>query len=103
MELVETNLVSDEEYRQFQSQLAANLAMGALIKGGGGIRKVRLAVGTRGKRGGSRVNYYWAVRKNVILLLCAYAKNVAADLTPKQRAQLARAVKEEFGNGSEDV
>lgn len=97
------SLLSDEEYRKFQSQLAANPAMGALIKGGGGIRKVRLAVGSRGKRGGARVIYYWAVRENVILLLYAYAKNVAADLTAKQTAQLARVVKEEFGNGSEDV
>jgi hypothetical protein len=32
----------------------------------------------------------------VILLLYAYAKNVLADLTPKQVAQLAKVVKEEF-------
>jgi hypothetical protein len=98
-----TSLLNDEEYRRFQSQLAANPMMGALIKGGGGIRKIRLAVGSRGKSGGARVIYYWAVRKNVILLLYAYAKNVAGDLTPKQTAQLARVVKEEFGNESENI
>ena len=97
------SLLSDEEYRQFQLQLAVNPSMGALIKGGGGIRKVRLAVGSRGKSGGARVIYYWAVRKSVILLLYAYAKNVASDLTPKQTAQLARVVKEEFGYESENV
>jgi hypothetical protein len=53
-------------------------------------------VGARGKRGGARVIYFWAVRKDVILLLYAYAKNVLADLTPKQVAQLAKVVKEEF-------
>jgi len=65
---------------------------------GGGIRKVRVGVGSRGKSGGARVIYYWAVRRDVILLLYAYPKNVTADLTPKQIAQLAKVVREEFGN-----
>jgi mRNA-degrading endonuclease RelE of RelBE toxin-antitoxin system len=92
-----TALLSDEEYGGFQSRIAANPGLGALIRGGGGIRKARVAVGSRGKRGGARVIYYWAVRKDVILLLYAYPKNRAADLTPKQVSQLAKVVKEEFG------
>ena len=111
MELIETSvftkqitaLLSGEEYRGFQSRLAANPGLGALIKGGGGIRKIRVAVGSRGKRGGARVIYYWAARKDLILLLYAYAKNVAADLTSKQVAQLAKVVKEEFGDEAKDV
>jgi hypothetical protein len=83
--------------------LAANPETGTLIRGGGGVRKVRIAVGARGKRGGARVIYYWAVRRNVILLLYAYAKNELADLTLKQVRQLAKLVKEEFGNESENV
>lgn len=111
MELVETSvftrqitdLLSEDEYRRFQSELAANPAIGPIIRGGGGIRKVRVAVGSRGKSGSARVIYYWAVRKNIILLLFAYPKNAAASLTPKQTAQLAKAVKEEFGDESENV
>ena len=108
MELIETStftrqmtaLLSDEDYGEFQSRLAANPGLCALIKGGGGIRKIRVAVGSRGKRGGARVIYYWAVRKDVILLLYAYPKNVSADLTPRQVAQLAKVVKEEFRDES---
>ncbi|SRR5258706_15800099 len=111
VELVETSvftrqitaLLSDEEYLRFQYQLAANPEIGSVIKGGGGIRKIRVAVGSRGKSGGARVIYYWAVREDLILLLYVYPKNVAANLTPKQIAQLAKVVKEEFGNESEDV
>src|SRR5260221_11247832 len=33
------------------------------------------------KRGGARVAYYWAVRKDLILLLFANPKNVMADLS----------------------
>jgi hypothetical protein len=98
-----TALLSDDEYREFQFRLAANPGLGALIKGSGGIRKIRVAVGSRGKRGGARVIYYWAIRRDVILLLYAYRKNVSADLTPRQVAQLAKVVKEEFGDETEDV
>ena len=51
----------------------------------------------------ARASYYWAVRRNVILLLYAYPKNEVADLTPKQVSQLARAVIEEFGDEEADV
>ena len=98
-----TALLSDEDYGAFQSRLSANPGLGALIKGGGGIRKIRMAVESRGKRGGARVIYYWAVRRDLILLLYAYPKNVSADLTPKQVAQLAKVVKEEFRDETENV
>ena len=87
----------------FQSHLAANPQLGSVIKGSVGIRKARVAVRGRGKRGGARVIYYWAVRRHTILLLFAYPKNVAADLTPKQITQLARVVKEEFRDEETDV
>jgi hypothetical protein len=111
VELIETStftrqitaLLGDEDYGAFQSRLAAYPGLGARIKGGGGIRKARVAVGSRGKRGGARVIYYWAVRKDLILLLFAYPKNESADLTPRQVAQLAKLVKEEFRDESEDV
>jgi hypothetical protein len=89
-------LLSDEDYGAFQFRLAANPGLGARIKGGGGIRKIRMAVGSRGKPGGARVIYYWAARSDLILLLYAYSKNVSADLNSKQVAQLAKVVKEEF-------
>ncbi len=47
--------------------------------------------------------YYWAIRRDLILLLYAYPKNVTADLNPKQVAQLAKAVKEEFSDEAENV
>jgi hypothetical protein len=89
-------LLTEEEYRGFQFRIAANPELGALIKGGAGIRKIRVAVGARGKGGGARVIYYWAMRDDVILLLYAYSKNEAVDLTPRQIAQLAKIVKQEF-------
>ena len=111
MELIETStftrqiagLIGDEEYRESQCRLAANPGLGALIKGGGGIRKTRVGVGSRGKRGGARVIYYWAVRRDLILLLYAYAKNVSADLTSRQLTRLAGVIKEEFSDEAKHV
>jgi hypothetical protein len=111
VELIETSaftrqitaLLNDEEYGGFQLRITANPELGALIRGGGGIRKVRVAVGSRGKSGGARVIFYWAVRKDVILLLYAYPKNTVADLTPKQVSRLAKVVKEEFGSAKTDI
>ena len=85
------------------SAACSKYQLGALIKGGGGIRKVRVAVGSRGKSSGARIIYSWAVRRDAILLLYAYPKNVTADLSPRQIVQLGKAVKEEFGDEKGDV
>jgi putative transcriptional regulator len=50
-------LLSDEEYRGLQNTLAEDPECGNLIKGGGGIRKVRHAMQGRGKSGGVRAIY----------------------------------------------
>jgi hypothetical protein len=62
-----------------------------------------VALGGHGKSGGARVIYYWAIRRDLILLLYCYPKNVTADLTPKQVKQLAKVVKEEFDDEAENV
>ena len=53
-------LVDDEHYRQLQLELVARPESGVLIRGSGGLRKLRWYVRGGGKRGGLRVIYYWA-------------------------------------------
>ena len=89
-------LLDDEEYRLLQLALARNPELGPVISGGGGIRKARWELEGRGKRGGARVIYYWAVSEDLILLLFLYPKNERADLTKEQLRILAKLVKEEF-------
>lgn len=67
-----------------------------MIQGSGGLRKIRVGIGARGKSGGARVIYYWAVRNNLILLLFVYPKNVAETLSPTQTSRLAKLVETEF-------
>ena len=89
-------LLADEDYRALQSALLLRPEQGAIIPGSGGLRKLRWAGRGHGKRGGTRIIYYWFVSEGVIYLLFAYAKNTAADLTPAQVKVLRRLVKEAF-------
>ena len=88
-----TALATDDEYRALQAVLVANPAAGDLIRGGGGIRKIRMARPGQGKRGGARVIYFWQKDKDTIVMLVAYAKAVKTDLSPKQIGVLRELVK----------
>ena len=89
-------LLSDEEYRHLQIELSNRPNMGVIIPGSGGLRKVRWGLRGRGKRGGVRVIYYWAVEQNRLLMLLIYPKNVQDDLSSAQLKMLKQIVKEEY-------
>jgi len=75
--------LSAEDHRQLQMHLLEQPDRGDVIKGSGGLRKLRWAGSGRGKRGGIRVIYYlW--RGDKAFLLFAYQKNQQEDLTPTQ-------------------
>ncbi len=87
---------SEEEYRLFQATLLERPDAGKVIPGGAGLRKLRWAVGGRGKRGGVRVIYYWFTSRGTILLLFMYPKNVQVNLTQDQLKQLKKIIEEEY-------
>lgn len=88
--------LDDEDYRSLQASLMRRPEQGPLVKGSGGVRKVRWGRAGAGKRGSLRVLYYWAPRPSVVYMLYAYAKNEQGDLTPAQVRALAALVREEF-------
>ena len=89
-------LLPDDEFAELQAELAATPTVGKLIPGGGGMRKIRWLLPGRGKSGGARVIYYWAVSANQILLLRAYAKSAKVDLTQREISQLRQIVADEY-------
>ena len=89
-------LLSDESYRKLQAELADNPEKGVVIRGSGGIRKLRWDIEGRGKSGGVRVIYYWASTQHIVLMLLIYGKNEQNDLTPDQLKILRRLVEAEF-------
>ncbi len=90
-----TALLDDAGLRQLQVTLALNPQLGDVIRGSGGLRKIRWSVRGRGKSGGIRVIYY-LVDRDEIYFLFAYAKNKQEDLDGAQLRVLRNLVKEEF-------
>ena len=64
--------------------------------GSSGLRKVRWAAQGRGKRGGVRVIYCWAVKQERLLMLLIYPKSERDDLTREQLKLLRKIVEEEY-------
>ena len=93
-----TSLLTDDEYAELQGTLIVRPEAGDLIPGTSGLRKLRWSQQRRGKgkRGGSRVIYYWAVSADQLLLLLIYSKSERDDLTPQQLRTLKRIVEEEY-------
>jgi mRNA-degrading endonuclease RelE of RelBE toxin-antitoxin system len=88
--------LSDDEYRTLQTALMLRPEQGALIRGTGGLRKIRWRGKGHGKRGGYRLIYYWERRTDTFYMLYIYPKNLQEDLTPKQSRLLGKLVREEF-------
>jgi mRNA-degrading endonuclease RelE of RelBE toxin-antitoxin system len=104
MVIVETSIftrqlqgeLTDEEYRQLQLLLVNRPDAGTIIVGSGGLRKVRWGKQSKGKRGGVRVIYYWAVGQEQLLMLLIYPKSERDDLTAAQLKVLRQIVEEEY-------
>lgn len=92
-------LMSDEEYQELQVALMLRPDMGPVIRGSGGLRKVRWNLPGQGKRGGARVIYYWITSEDRIYMLMIYAKAEQDDLTREQLRTLRRVVEEELHDG----
>lgn len=84
--------LSDDEYAALQGALVDNPALGDVIPGSGGVRKVRWGLAGRGKRGGVRVIYYLRRREGQIWMLTLYAKNEVATIP----GSILKKIKEEL-------
>ena len=89
-------LLKDDAYRELQIALAERPDMGSVMVGSGGIRKARWVAQGRGKRGGIRVIYYWAVEQDRLLMLLIYPKSERDDLSREQLQILRKIVEEEY-------
>jgi hypothetical protein len=90
-------LLDDQQYQALQMALLLRPDLGPVIRGSGGIRKLRWSLQGRGKRGGVRVVYFWDEPSETFYMLYAYRKNAQEDLSARQLQVLARLVREEFG------
>ena len=83
--------MSEAEMETVVSMISASPMAGDVIQGTGGLRKLRIPLQGRGKRGGGIVDYWYYNEDHPAILLWVFAKNEAADLSPSQKKLLASA------------
>ncbi len=86
-------LLSEQERNDIINYLAFHPDSGAIIKGSGGIRKLRWKKQGRGKSGGVRIIYYYKNLNLPVFLLTVFAKSDKIDLSKSQRNELSQLVK----------
>ncbi|TAE29961.1 MAG: hypothetical protein EAZ92_05365 [Candidatus Kapaibacterium sp.] len=90
-----STILSDDQLAQIQNAIMSNPNIGVLIKPNlCGLRKLRASDGTKGKRGGVRVIYFWIVSDTMTLLLDLCTKGKKEDLTKKEMQELCAIIKE---------
>ncbi|MBX7104916.1 MAG: type II toxin-antitoxin system RelE/ParE family toxin [Gemmataceae bacterium] len=88
--------LNDDDYSAMQLAMILRPQLGRVIRGSGGLRKLRWPIPGSGKRGGLRVIYFWHVATETFYMLYLYEKNEQEDLTAPQLRVLSRLVREEF-------
>lgn len=80
--------MDDADLRRLQSELLSDPKVGAVMRGMGGVRKMRFAFKYQGKSGSIRVIYVDFEVYEKIYLLTAYTKNEKDNLSQKERNEI---------------
>jgi hypothetical protein len=84
--------LSDDEYAALQLSIAANPEVGEIVRGSGGVRKLRWRGSGRGKGAGIRVIHYLGTARGEVWMLTLHAKNEAESIP----AHALKRIKEEI-------
>ena len=85
-------LLSEEARKEMEASIVSAPSAAPIIRGTGGIRKLRWTGSGRGKRGGIRTIYFYHAGPEAIYLLTVYAKADRDDLTSADTKALSRLV-----------
>ena len=84
--------LNDDDLRRLQEELLIDPKIGTVLRGAGGVRKMRFAFEQRGKRGGDRVIYVDFEVYEKIFLITAYPKNEKVNLTDAERNEIRQMI-----------
>lgn len=86
------SLLTDDEYKEFQTHLLLDPEAGSIIVGTGGCRKVRWARQGTGKSSGIRAIYYYYNPAGRLYMLLVYPKSEKDSLSAAEKNQLKTVV-----------
>ncbi len=86
--------MTDDDRVAVVNYIATNPQAGDLIKGSGGVRKVRIAKPGGGKSGGWRVLTAYVSDTVAVLLVTAYGKNQRGNVSKADVNEMAQLMKE---------
>ena len=86
---------TDDDLSALQQSLIADPHAGAVVRGAGGLRKVRFspAGSGRGKSGAYRVGYVHFPAYETVVLIALFAKADRANFTAQERSAIGRLVR----------
>jgi hypothetical protein len=87
--------LDDDEYAELQEYLMEHPEAGDVIRGSGGVRKLRWKRAGMGKRGGLRVLYFVRYLPNEFWMLTLYAKARQENVSTDVLRRLKEAFKDE--------
>lgn len=73
--------LKDQDLRRLELEILKNPKVGKVIRGTGGLRKLRVAHDNKGKSGSARVCYVDFAEKETVYLITIYPKNEKDNLT----------------------
>lgn len=82
----------EEERAEFATHIASNPEGGDVIRGSGGVRKIRWSRPGTGKSGGVRVIYLLRTEQGEVFLLTMYAKSVKENIPLAVLKEISRAL-----------
>lgn len=85
--------LDDKDLMRLQEELLADPKVGAVMKGTGGVRKMRFAFQHRGKSGSIRVIYVDFEVYEKIFLITAYTKEEKDNLSDTEKAEIKQLIK----------
>ena len=84
---------TDDDLQALENILLKNPKAGDTIQGTGGLRKIRIPLENKGKRGGGRVLYVDVEVKETIYFVNVYTKNEKDDLTEDEKKAFKAVIK----------
>ncbi len=88
-------LLNEDEREEFAVFISQNPSAGSVVRGSGGVRKIRWARTGSGMRGGVRVIYYNQLHHEEVWLLTLYAKTERSTIPADELRLIREAIERE--------